>query len=58
MYIEIKQSIFTGKQNIKWSEVERFINSYATIIVRINDTGLYLHDIINIKKEASKPTDS
>ncbi len=30
----------------------------ATIVVRINDTGLYLYDIVNIKKEARKPMDS
>ncbi len=29
----------------------------ATVIVRINDVGLFLHDIINIKKEARRPTD-
>ena len=29
----------------------------ATAIVRINDKGLFLHDIINIKKEARTPTD-
>lgn len=40
------------EENIRW-------NLYsATIVVRINDQGLYLHDIINIKKEASKPTES
>ena len=33
-------------------------NTYtATAVVRINDKGNYLHDIINIKKEARKPTD-
>ena len=35
------------------------LNYYsATVLVRINDTGKYLYDIINIKKEASKPMDS
>ena len=29
----------------------------ATALVRINDMGLFLYDIINIKKEARKPTD-
>ena len=29
----------------------------ATAIARINDKGIFLHDIINIKKEARKPTD-
>ena len=34
------------------------LNFYnGTMIVRINDKGMYLHDIINIKKEARKPTD-
>lgn len=33
-------------------------NNYsATAVVRINDKGNYLHDIINIKKEARRPTD-
>ncbi len=30
----------------------------ATMVVRINDMGLYLHDIVNIKKEDSKPFES
>ena len=30
----------------------------GTIVVRINDSGIYLHDIINIKKEDSKPLES
>lgn len=30
----------------------------ATIVVRINDRGLYLYDIINIKKEACTPRES
>ena len=29
----------------------------ATVLVRLNDKGLFLYDIVNIKKEASKPTD-
>jgi len=29
----------------------------ATAVARINDKGIFLHDIINIKKEARKPTD-
>lgn len=34
-------------------------NSFsAEIVVRINDQGLYLYDIVNIKKEARKPTES
>ena len=30
----------------------------ATVLVRKNDTGMYLYDVIDIKKEASKPMDS
>ncbi len=30
----------------------------GTVIVRLNDNGAYLHDIINIKKEDSKPFES
>lgn len=30
----------------------------ATLVVRINDQGLFLYDVINIKKEASKPRES
>ena len=30
----------------------------ATMVVRINDQGLYLYDIINIKKEARTPRES
>lgn len=34
------------------------LNYYnGTMVVRINDKGMYLYDIINIKKEARKPTD-
>ncbi len=40
------------EESIRWNLFS------ATIVVRINDQGLYLHDIINIKKEASKPTES
>ncbi|MBQ9200331.1 MAG: hypothetical protein IJ141_09160 [Lachnospiraceae bacterium] len=29
----------------------------ATAVARINDIGVFLYDIVNIKKEASKPTD-
>lgn len=37
-------------------EQESRINSYkGTIVVRINEKGLYLYDLINIKKEASTP---
>ena len=42
----------SNEQEIRW-------NFYAaTIIVRINDKGLYLYDIINIKKEARTPRES
>lgn len=39
--------------------IEEFrLNYYkATLVVRINDTGKYLYDVINIKKEARKPMD-
>lgn len=30
----------------------------ATMVVRINDQGIYLYDIINIKKEARTPRES
>ncbi len=34
-------------------------NNYrGTIVARINDKGIYLHDLINIKKEDSKPFES
>lgn len=34
-------------------------NNYrCTIIARVNDKGIYIHDIINIKKEDSKPFES
>ena len=34
-------------------------NSYrGTAVVRLNDSGAYLHDIITIKKEYSKPLES
>ena len=42
--------VFDGKQSL---------NCYrGTMVVRINDNGLYLHDIVNIKKEDSKPFES
>lgn len=41
---------FDGKQSI---------NIYkGTLAARINDNGVYLHDIVNIKKEDSKPFES
>lgn len=41
------------------NEEEIHLNSFiATMVVRINDQGLYLYDIINIKKEARKPRES
>ena len=34
-------------------------NKYrGTLVARINDNGIYLHDLINIKKEDSKPFES
>lgn len=37
----------------------RRLNMYrATLIVRITETGMFLYDVINIKKEASKPLES
>lgn len=42
--------MFEGKQST---------NQYkGTLIARINDKGIYLHDIINIKKEDSTPFES
>ncbi|MCM1091936.1 MAG: hypothetical protein NC413_13925 [Muribaculum sp.] len=41
-----------NEQEVRW-------NFYvATMLVRINDQGLYLYDIINIKKEARMPRES
>ena len=34
------------------------IAGLTTLIARINDSGIYLHDMINIKKEDSKPFES
>ena len=34
-------------------------NNYrGTAVARINDNGIYLHDIVNVKKEDSKPFES
>ena len=30
----------------------------ATLVVKLNDAGTFVYDIINIKKEASKPFES
>ncbi len=40
-------------------EERRYRNNYymATAVARINDQGIFLYDIINIKKEARTPTD-
>ena len=45
---------------VKCPENNTYRKNYylATILVRINDTGMYLYDIVNIKKEARKPMDS
>ena len=38
---------------------EESVNYYrGTLLARINDKGIYLHDLINIKKEDSKPFES
>ena len=38
---------------------EKSVNYYrATLIARINDEGIFLHDMVNIKKEDSKPFES
>lgn len=42
--------IFDGNQSLNYYR--------ATLVVRINDNGLYLHDVVNIKKEDSKPFES
>lgn len=40
-------------------EMKSRINYYrATLVVRYSASGLYLYDVINIKKEASKPHES
>lgn len=40
-------------------ESEKRWNKYrATLVVRYNDNGLLLYDVINIKKEASTPSES
>ena len=41
------------------NETEKHLNSYrGTLIVRKTEHGLYLYDLINIKKEASTPFES
>ena len=38
---------------------KKSVNGYrATLVARINDKGIFLHDMINIKKEDSKPFES
>lgn len=36
----------------------RWNNYQGTLVVRINENGLFAHDIINIKKEARTPLGS
>ena len=49
---DVKFSVLVKAEN----ELNSRLNYYqATLIVKINDNGLYLYDIINIKKEARKP---
>ena len=50
-------SFFSIRVYEQGSEEYRLNYYSATIIVRINDTGNYLYDVINIKKEARKPMD-
>ena len=54
--IIINKIIFKGKQNIQWNF--RWNYYKGTLLVRINDNGLFLYDIINIKKETSTPRES
>lgn len=49
---DIKFAVLVKAEN----ELKSRFNYYqATLIVKSNDNGLYLYDIINIKKEACKP---
>ncbi len=41
-----------NEKEVRWNDYT------ATIVVRINEKGLFLYDIINIKKEARKPRES
>ena len=50
-------SFFSVRVYEQGSEDYRLNYYSATIIVRINDAGNYLYDVINIKKEARKPVD-
>ena len=50
VYFEMRVQDPSGSE----SRMNRYV---ATAVVRINDMGLFLYDIINIKKEARKPTD-
>ena len=45
-------SVPTKSEN---EDVVRWNDYRATVIVKINDRGLFLYDIIDIKKEASTP---
>lgn len=38
-----------NEKEVRWNHF------HATMVVRLNDRGLYLYDIIDIKKEASNP---
>ena len=46
---KIESIIFSGKRNLCWDDVEEYLDRFS---------GLYLHDLINIKKEDSKPFES
>lgn len=69
-WIENKAEKHSGNANYGWYRYDTFFsvptkaenedvvrwNDYrATVIVKINDRGLFLYDIIDIKKEASTP---
>ncbi len=46
---KIESIVFSGKRNLCWDDVEEYLDRFS---------GLYLHDLINIKKEDSKPFES
>ncbi len=46
---------FTVKVQSENEETPRWNKYKGTLVVRINENGLFLHDLINIKKEARTP---
>ena len=38
-YIEIKKSVFKGKQNIPWSDVENYLRKYNGRVIQVKETG-------------------